>query len=220
MSLEYKFEPLDGSFPRDLTAGHLRQSSPFSKTWTETQNLLERELRFLNYRRGTVVLQTAHSARDVRKDGQLYADVRKPEHPGVVIKFNVYNSQSKQIEAMSFECDQFADWKSNVRAIADALEALRKVNRYGVSGGGKTEAHYEGFKALPEPKPDVQKAREAADFIAKYSDYPPHSLTSPANLARAYRQAAVKLHPDKGGSDENFVRLQNAKAIMEGFFNK
>lgn len=218
MSLEYKFESLKGGFPRDLTRS--RSSSPFSMTWAKMQDLLERELRFLNYRRGTVILQTAHSPRDVRKDGQLRSDVRKPEHPGVVVRFNVYDSKSKQIVQMSFECDQFSDWKSNVRAIADAMEALRKVNRYGVSSGGKTEAHYEGFKALPPAAENKSAIDVAADFISAYSEFSrTEVLVNVLMMTQGYRKAAQKLHPDGGGNHEKFVELQKAKEILEKHFS-
>jgi hypothetical protein len=70
MTLEYSFQPLS-SYPRKLTPAGQRQKSPFGKTWSDVRDLLERELRHMRFRRGSVVLQTAHSAYDVRKDGQL-----------------------------------------------------------------------------------------------------------------------------------------------------
>lgn len=223
MSLDYKFESLQGGFPRDLTPAGKRNYSPFGKTWTEVQNLLEKELRMLKYRRGSVVLQTAHSPWDVRKDGRLRSDVRRPEHPGVVLKFEVYNSDVRRYEQMSFECDQFTEWKANVRAIADAMEALRKVNRYGVSGGGKADAHYTGYKALPPQNgftEDDFADGVLAGFIAHFSDYSPMEILKDKEiLSRAYKQAAAKLHPDKtGGSQEHFIRLQKAKEVLEKNF--
>lgn len=214
MSLDYKFQSLEGEFPRELTKSWNRNSSPFGKTWTEVQELLERELRMLSYRSGSVVLQTAHSPYDVRKDGRLRADVRKPEHSGVVLKFEVYDSVQKRYVPMSFECDQFTDWKANVRAIADAMEALRKVNRYGVSGGGKSNAHYEGYKALPPAEEASDEADlTCAQFIALHSAFNRvEILTDKAVLIKAYKQAAAKLHPDnpETGSHEHFLRLKTA----------
>ncbi len=216
MSLDYKFQSLEGGFPRKLTPDWHRESSRFGKTWTEVQTILERELRFLGYRTGSVVLQTAHSPYDVRKDGKLRSDVRKPEHPGIVLKFDVYNSEAKRYEQMSFECDQFTEWKANVRAVADAMEALRKVNRYGVSGGGKSNAHYEGYKALPSANgftDDDFADGMLAGFIAHFSEFQPMEiLKNQEVLAKAYKQAAAKLHPDnqQTGSAEHFLRLKTA----------
>lgn len=216
MSLDYKFQSLEGGFPRELTPNHARNSSPFGKTWTEVLELLRRELRAIGFRIGSVVLQTAHSPRDVRKDGKLRSDVRRPEHPGVVLKFHTYNTAAKRYDLMSFECDQFTEWKANVRAIADAMEALRKINRYGVTGGGKADAHYEGYKALPSGQIKSSSPHlEHAKFIAKYSDYSETQIIDEKDLAvRAYRQALHKLHPDKGGNAEDFHKLQKAKEVL------
>jgi hypothetical protein len=213
MALEYKFQSLE-SFPRDLTPSYQRKKSGFGKTWSETQNILERELRHLNYRRGSTVLLTAHSPYDVRKDGQLRSDVRRPEHPGVVVKFDVYDSRLKRYVTMSFECDQFTEWKDNVRAIADAMEALRKVDRYGVSAGGRHNAQYEGYKALPSADGRVSSREDAAEFISQHSGWPASSLNDVEVLSKAYRQAALKLHPDKGGTQDDFVKLQDAYRVM------
>lgn len=225
MSLEYKFESLEGGFPRDLTPAHRRGYSQFGKTWTQVQEILERELRMLKYRRGSVVLQTAHSPWDVRKDGRLRSDVRKPEHPGVVLKFDVYDSGQKKYVPMSFECDQFSEWKANVRAIADALEALRKVNRYGVSGGGKAEAHYEGYKALPSGNEDLTDEKVSdvvlASFITTHTGIKVQEiLSSKENLIRAYKRAAAKLHPDnqETGDNKAFLHLQKIKTLLEKNF--
>lgn len=224
MSLDYKFEPLDG-FPRDLTPHWERNASPFGKTWTEVQNILEKELRFLNYRTGSVVLQTAHSAWDVRKDGKLRSDVRAPEHPGIVLKFDVYDSKAKRYVQMSFECDRFVQWKANVRAIADAMEALRKVDRYGVSGGGKTNAHYEGYKALPsgdELSDDKVADVVLAAFMETHSNFKVKDILSNRdNFIRAYKQAAAKLHPDnkETGDTKAFLHLQKIKELLDKSFN-
>jgi hypothetical protein len=102
-----------------------------------------------------------------------------------------------------------------IRAIADAMEALRKVDRYGVSAGGKQNAQYEGYKALP-PSADgkVSSREEAALFISTHSGWPVSSLNDADTLAKAYRQAATKLHPDRGGKHDDFVKLQDAYRVM------
>lgn len=217
MALDYKFVPLE-NFPRVMMPSWKRDNSPFGKTWTQIQTILERELRFLNYRVGSVVLMTAHTPFDVRNDGKLRADARKPEHPGVVLLFDVFNSTAKRYEKMSFECDKFTDWKANVRAIADALEALRKVDRYGVTGGGKSNAHYEGYKALPEA--EHLDFHAALMFLAEHSSYGLiHIQTTHTIFKDAVRQAKLKLHPDKPtGSHELFIKLQKSIEILEKKF--
>lgn len=224
MSLEYKFESLEGSFPRDLTPAHRRESSPFGKSWTQVQELLEKELRMLGYRRGSVVLQTAHSPWDVRKDGKLRSDVRRPEHPGVVLKFDRYDRKTSRYVPMQFNCDCFTEWKANIRGIADGLEALRKINRYGVFGGANSEAHYEGYKALP-PADSKSEIQPSAEFLQKHGGNGVIATTlilqDRAAFEGCYRIAVQRLHPDKPtGSHELFIQLQKSKEILEKHFNK
>jgi hypothetical protein len=222
MSLDYKFQPLEGSFPRDLTPYYLREDSRFGKTWTEVQVILERELRMLNFRSGSVVLKTAHSPFDVRKDGKLRSDVRKPEHPGVVLSFEVWNPKAKRYEQMSFNCDKFTEWKANVRAIADGLESLRKIDRYGVFGGTNQSAHYEGYKALPSSDSEFECSWDVVDavsFLVTHSEYTTTDICrgnfKNEYFEKAYRSACRKLHPDSGGSHEEFVKLQKYYEILK-----
>jgi hypothetical protein len=209
--MEYSHEKLD-SFPRKLTND--RDDSRFGKTWTQVQAILSREVIQLGARNGSVVIRTAHQPWDLRNDGKLRSDARKPEHPGVVIKFDIWNKSTGRYEPLQFECDKFGDWKDNVRAIADALEALRKIERYGVSSSGKENAHYQGYKALPDAK--SEKA-EAAEFIATHSGCTVNEvLMNSSMFNQAYRKAASKLHPDSpNGSHELFIKLQNAKDCLE-----
>ncbi len=225
-SLDYKFQPLDGNFPRDLTPINQREHSRFGKTWAEVQNILEKELRMLRFRSGSVVLLTAHSPDDVRKDGKLRSDARNPEHPGIVLNFEIFNPQTKSYEPMSFNCDKFTEWKANVRAVADALEALRKVDRYGVFGGVNQSAHYEGFKALPSGESGLTDDKVAdvvlASFLAVHSTFQvPEILTDKTVYTRAYKQAAAKLHPDNKitGDNKAFLHLQKIRSILEQKFN-
>lgn len=169
----------------------------------------------LDFRDGSVVIRTAHTPYNLRNDGKLRSDARNPEHPGVVLLFEVWDSQNKRYEKMSFECDKFTDWKANVRAIADALEALRKVNRYAVSGGGKLNAHYQGYKPLPETKTTLN---EAAEFISEHSNYTSLGILKYwETFIKAHRDAVKKLHPDnqKTGSHELFIQLQYSKDILD-----
>jgi hypothetical protein len=221
MTLEYRFQSLQGKFPRKLTPRDQRDYSRFGKTWKQVQELLERELRMLGYRHGSVVILTGHAPYDVRNDGKLRADARNAEHPGVVVRFDRYekltNGQARYVP-MSFECDQFVDWKANVRAIADAMEALRKINRYGVSGGGKAGAHYEGYKTLPPGDPLEFDVKAATDFLSEHSDYSAAVITNAAGkFEAAYKKAVRKLHPDnqQTGNHELFVKLQKAKSLLE-----
>src|SRR5438094_286048 len=66
---------------------------------------------------------------------------------------------------LTFPCDTYGDWATNVYAIASTLEKLRAINRYGVTQG---DQQYVGFQALPPAGGSTaMTAEEAADVIAQ-----------------------------------------------------
>lgn len=76
-----------------------------------------------------------------------------------------------------------------------------------------------GFTArspLPRTLPTMTR-EDAACFIAANSGqaYPPSQIAADPEIADlCYRSAAKILHPDAGGSHEQFVRLQQAKEAL------
>jgi len=214
--LNYTYRSLEGRFPRELTPADARKPSPFGKPWDEILNLLERELWQLSYREGSCVIQTAHQPWDVKGNGTLRRDARQPEHPGVVIKFDAWDLDKGRWAPMQFECDQFERYEGNVRAIVDTMEALRKINRYGVTGAGHGRAQYEGYKALPSAEGKTTTKEDAAAFLATHSGLNRHDiLTNPSIRADAYKRAAAKLHPDtESGSHEKFLELQRQAKVL------
>lgn len=99
-----------------------RQRSPFDSTWSSTLTVLDHELRMLHAR--YPVLQVDVTESNIRRDGQIRATAR-PSSPAVRLLFDTDDGP------MALGCDRFADWQSNVRAIALGLEALRRVDRFG-----------------------------------------------------------------------------------------
>jgi len=118
---------------------------------------------------------------------------------------------------MSGKTTYFPAWRNNVRAIALGLEALRKVDRYGITRGNE---QYTGFRTLGSgiEMPAAQMtAEEALEFLRIHAGwaYGP-DYDDPDDIERAYRQAAKKLHPDAGGSTADFQRLQEARRVLAG----
>lgn len=196
-----------------------RKKAPFKASWADTLQLLSFELDKLSARRPT--LQTMHSPEDFRIDGKLRSDTRAPAHPGVVLTFEKFDGwsddlQQSQYTELRLPCDTFSYWKDNVRAVALALEALRKIDRYGV----RTGSQYAGFKALPAG--DVEMTPElAADFIARAAgmgNVPAIASSIIQNTAgfgnMVYKAATKVLHPDKGGDPEEFKKLEKAWRIV------
>ena len=100
---------------------------------------------------------------------------------------------------LSFPCDTFTDWQDNLRAIAKSLEALRMVDRYGVTSNSE---QYRGFTAIGAGDPRAS----ALAFLVKVTGWPESQIVN--DPQGAYRLAAAELHPDKGGSHDSFVELQ------------
>lgn len=169
----------------------VRKPSPFESSYSDTMELLGRELRML--RATGPVIQLAVTEDQIRLDGALRAAAR-PEHPGVILSFRTPEG------TLRFSADRFTHWHANLRAIALGLEALRKVDRYGIGQGGEQYTGWKQLDAAPEPERPMT-ADDARAFMARYGDY---------------RTAARKLHPDVPGGDERlFKRLQEARRILD-----
>lgn len=207
MPIAYRVAPLPNPWPGTPTAR--RKVSPFKVNWTSTLRLLETELRAL--RASDIVLRLAVTESQIRADGGVYANARIKD-PSVVLEFK------SGADRLSFPCDRFNWWEDNVRAIALALEALRKVDRYGVRSGRQ----YEGFKALPGGVPMPAKTLtldEAAQFLYHWTEgsYDPERFLESADIARiGVRYAAKMTHHDNQhtGSTERFQKLQDVKALL------
>jgi hypothetical protein len=207
--ISIRFVPIDrwpGVVPKVVV------TSPFSAPYPKTLALLDRELRSISAQ--GVVLQAFFRPDQIRNDGVPYASAN-PQRSGVILSFR---TQGKG--ALSFPCWKYVGWEDNVRAIALSLEALRAVDRYGVTQHAE---QYQGWKQIEAPLPGGFRGKEdAAAFLATQAeDHPdPDSLAAIIRDAvarkRFYRDAAAKLHPDASGDHELFVRLQQAMAILEG----
>jgi hypothetical protein len=178
--MRYEIRPL-GTWTEPVTEG--RPRSPFSATWTNTLDLLDRETFMLGCH--LVVIQIDVPDGAIRKDGMLHARARA-SFPGVRVAFESHHGP------LMYATDAFAEWQSNVRAIALGLEALRKVDRYGISRRGE---QYRGFTAIGGISPE----QAARDLIESYG-----------GLKAAFKAT----HPDTGGSAEDFRKVDEARRLL------
>lgn len=194
------------AWPGELRRPVQRIRSPFSSNYTSTMDLLDRELYML---KATVcVIQLAVSEGQIRKDGKLYARAY-PDHPGVILSFDTKAGHFR------YACDRFTHWHENLRAIALGLEALRKIERYGIGSG--TE-QYTGFLQL-ESRPAMSYA-EAVWFMASVTGLTPGYVRMnwryPGTRMQMHRAAARALHPDSDTGDaDDFQRLQDVERILD-----
>lgn len=191
-------------WPGSLTPVGQRTDSPFTASWTDTVALLEKEVGMLAGREAEVVLQLAVSERDCRLDGWIRADA-KPSHPGVILAFESkhgplrYSTDLHRSSSWGLK-KYLPGWQANVRAIALGLEALRKVDRYGIARGGE---QYRGWKAIPQ----TTSTEAPKELLFRVTGEPSPSDRDTRSL---YRWALRVAHPDQGGSRELLEQVMDA----------
>lgn len=153
----------------------------FDSTYQQTLQLLSREVEKLD---GTNVLVGAgFRESDLRLDGLPRADRKQDPymHPGIEVSFDSRHGR------LTYATDQFVNWRGNLRAIALSLEALRAVDRYGVSKRGQ---QYAGWAQLTAGGPDPERGRKLVEQHG------------------GVRQALMATHPDHGGNPADFGAVQ------------
>lgn len=168
------FRPLSTPLPPPTYSGHF--SSPFSASLTTTAETLVRELKHLKPRQ--VLLEADFSETQIRNDGMPRATAR-PNTAGIILTL-----VGTPHGDLRYPCSTFWRFEDNLRGIALALEALRKVDRYGVTKRGE---QYAGWKQLTTGDADlVERGRE---LVREHG---------------SIRAALKATHPDGGGDPEAF----------------
>jgi hypothetical protein len=183
------FRPID-VWPGVLLEQADRRYSQFSASWVSTLELLKREISMID---GTdVIVQMALRENQIRRDGFPRSEAR-PEHPGVILAFDSKHGPLK------YATDRFTKWEDNIRAIALGLEALRAVDRYGITRRGEQYAGWKQLTAGPASDPDLVARGRAV--IAEHG----------GNVRKALRAT----HPDAGGDEDDFKAVSAAKEASE-----
>lgn len=184
----------------------------------ETQQQLAYEAERLDA--SDLVVEIVGSSELFYRDGTgIRADrASKVAHVGVIVHLI-----GTRFGDLRYACDTFNGWEANLRAVALGLEALRRVERYGIARRGE---QYQGWAALPPGtpmgtgRPEVEMSLlEAAGFLAAAIDglTAQDVLNEPEDARTAYRLASKRLHPDNlhTGSHESFLRLEAAWRIVQ-----
>jgi hypothetical protein len=180
--------PLDWPDGWDRTPGWKRSAPKHDTRLAPARDGLLREIRLMGGR-NTVITSNLPT----RRDGLPYADGRVTNgDPGVAVYWNqvVGNRSTERVMA----CDRWNSVGGNLRALAMSIGALRGLDRWGSSS--MVDRAFSGFAALP-PAPSDWRSM----------------LGSPRDLetARAaFRRLALAAHPDRGGSQEEMARLNEA----------
>lgn len=186
--MRYQLRPLHWTAP--VTPG--RQSSAvFRASWTDTLTLLGDEIEQLGGGRSDVLFEVDVQQADLRLDGMLRANAKMGDFPGVVVTFD---SKFGQLRYASDAYEPrwkgaMPGWQANIRAVALALQALRAVDRYGVSKRGE---QYTGWRALEAGNGSAFASADAAErwMCERSRDL---GLPVATNIPQLYRQLARKM---------------------------
>ena len=121
--------------------------------------------------------------------GGFYANQNRIEDVGVCIYFNL-----KDVPKV-FACDKWDRVEDNLWALKLNVGALRGMDRWG--GSNFMDGLFTGFKALPPHDPMITPPTQF--FMA---------CRSKEDAKSTYHSLAKKLHPDLGGSKEEFSEMQ------------
>lgn len=155
-------------------------------TVADARNRLQRELELLGAR--SPILS---SNIELRLDGQPRSGI-EPNDPGVTVYFTLKG------KPLCMPCDKWDRVADNIAAIAAHIDAIRRIERYGVQS---VEEAFAGFAALPPPMAWWQKLG---------FDGPVDRPTA----ERAFKTLAHKYHPDKPDGDPERMK-EIGSAIAE-----
>jgi hypothetical protein len=128
----------------------------------------------------------------LRLDGRPRSEM-DPSDPGAAVYFRFKG------RATVLACDRYIRVADNITAMAAHIDALRRIDRYGV---GSLEQALAGYKALP--------ADTAADWRSVFGFTTTETVTA-ETLQQRFRERAREAHPDRGGSDVGMSHLNRAR---------
>ncbi len=189
------------TWPGELTPAHKRLRSPFSATLRTTLTGLARELDMLHAR--GPIMEVAIDAAQFRIDGKPRAQA-KADHPGVVLSLPTTSEGP-----LRYATDRFTTWQENLRAITLGLEALRRVERYGITRRGE---QYQGFRAIESGQSAIAMGtsrEDALDELCVLANVAPTLTDDPAEYTAVLKAARARTHPDRNnGARADWDRVE------------
>lgn len=188
------------AYPLHWPAGVTR-STQTKRAAFKTQH--DRSVRFLKDEIGRlggrdIIISTNLQTR--KTDGMPYSQQSRIEDPGVAVYFTYKGEQRV------FACDKWDLVMHNITAIAKSIEAIRGMDRWGVSD--MLQRVFQGFKQLP--------AGSESWFVVLGVD---HTASEP-EIKEAYRKLAMESHPDRGGDSERMAKINQAYEVALKQFGK
>jgi hypothetical protein len=202
--MDVRFRPLP-EWPYPPTKNR-RSKWAFKAGWQNTLDLLQHELGLLRAR--DVIIGAGFREQDLRLDGLPRSNAQTPEFPGVEVSFDTPTHGR-----LVYGTDTCELWQHNIRSIALGLEALRAVDRYGITRRGE---QYAGFRALPAGGETTGGPTTRADAWAYLCGVVEAPIGTDMSIDQVARAALKRTHPDAGGDPATFRLVQEARRILEG----
>lgn len=183
------------AFPLNWPVGYKRTEHRKDSGFRQTAGKAQDSLKSALNRLGAKEIIVSSNAM-LQRDGSMYADAMGIQSdPGVAVYFKYKGNP------VVLCCDTFMRIWENVYAIAKTVENLRTIERYGVSDF--LNRSFTGFAELPPP------------MITPFKRTWHEVLGVPKNanafqIKEAFRIKASMVHPDKGGTNEQFQEAKNA----------
>lgn len=180
--------------------------SNFDTPWPKTERLLLSEVQHLNGKH--LVVEADFTESDLRLDDRIRASAR-PATPAVRVAFDSIHGP------LTYATDRFSTWQDNVRAIALGLEALRKVDRYGITKRGE---QYAGWKAIgggSGAAPSHMTEDEAWSILGSFGDTPISQQRAATDGRLQLRKARSFAHPDRHNGDRTlWDQVEQAAKVL------
>lgn len=148
---------------------------------------LEQELRRLKADRDWVISTNVKPT----LRGSIQAISQHDGDPGAAVYFVLHD------QGRCLACDTFTRVPDNVLAIAKHIEAMRMSDRYGI---GTLDQAFAGYA------PRLQ-----ASVLEWWLVLGVPQWATPAQIEDAYKAKAKLAHPDRGGSEQEMARLNEAR---------
>lgn len=163
----------------------------FEATLGQTTSDLETELDRLDPERWRVSIGNQHT-----KSNGLPLHNANPDDPGFALYWR------KDGEQFAVACDAYSRLRDNVR------EVYLWVHETRLRGNREVETGETEFAAARLPSGDDDAITTPVP-PAEVLDVSPNA--SPEEVREAYRERVKEVHPDQGGSEEEFHRVERAK---------
>lgn len=210
--MRYEIRPI--SDPTRFS-GKPRTQDQFKASFEDTVERLCYEVARLDGK--DLVLEIDVYPGDIKINGELKQYAR-PTQPGVCVAF-----ESKH-GPLVYACDRFHDWRANVRGIALGLEALRAVDRYGISSRGEQYTGYAQIEAGPSGSSHMTR-RAAAELLERFAigeeDGPTRTrmierlLSNRDEVVATLRHARAVAHPDRRDGDRTlWDQVEQAARVL------